>query len=454
MFDATIYASRRAALRKQLGGGLALFIGNVDCSRNYPANPYDFRQDSTFLYFFGLNLHGLAAVIDCDHDRDIVFGSDPDVEDIVWLGPQPLLADTCRRVGVHEVLPPDKLADVLAEARRNGRKIHFLPPYRRATALQMENLLGIRAGSVKLYASAELSRAVVALRSLKSPAEVAEIEQALDVSFEMYRAAKEMIRPGVYEREIRGCMEGISLASGAALAYPPIITVHGETLHNHYYGNRLEAGQLLLIDVGAESRMFYASDITRTYPVDGALSARQKPIYSLVHQALRSATAAVKPGVKYRDIHLQVCRLIAAGLKEVGLMKGDPAEAVAQGAHALFFPHGLGHMMGLDVHDMEDIGEDYVGYDTEVRRSTQFGLAYLRLARALQPGFVFTVEPGIYFIPVLIDQWRAAGKHTDFIRYDEVEKYKGFGGIRLEDNVLVTDTGHRVLGKPIPTELD
>lgn len=452
MFDKKIYQQRRTKLCKQVRSGLLLFLSNSESPMNYPANTFHYRQDSTFLYFFGLNFPGLAAVIDIDENRQTVFGNDLDMDDIIWMGPQPSLKNRCSKIGIADSQPLANLSETLLNAARQGRKIHFLPPYRSENSLWLEKLLGIRAEHIKDHASAEFVKAVIAQRSLKSQEEIKEIEGALTVTAAMYREAMAMAQPGVYEREIAGRIEGIALAGGGQLAFPAIVTVHGETLHNHYHGNALGAGDLLIVDSGSEAESGYASDITRTIPVGGKFNDRQKAIYETVLEMQRTAIAMIKPGVSYRSVHLKACEVLVERLKHIGLMKGNTAAAVAAGAHALFFPHGLGHMMGLDVHDMEDLGETYVGYDEKTKRSQQFGLAYLRLAKKLEPGHVLTVEPGIYFIPALIDQWQAEKKSAAFINYAEVDKYRKFGGIRIEDNVLVTSKGRRVLGPPIPKE--
>jgi Xaa-Pro aminopeptidase len=450
MFDKKTYQQRRNKLGRQVKSGLLLFLSNGESPMNYAANTYHYRQDSTFLYFFGLGFPGLAAIIDVDEERQTVFGNDVEMEDIIWMGPQPSLRSRCAKVGISDSRPLAELAAVLRTAVLQGRKIHFLPPYRGENALWLEKLLGIRAGTVKDYASVEFVKAVVAQRALKNPDEIKEIEAALAVSAAMYREAMAMAQPGIYESEIAGWIEGIALAGGGQLAFPAIVTVHGETLHNHYHGNCLREGDLLLIDSGAETESGYASDITRTMPVGGRFDPVQRSVYEAVLDMQLTAIAMIRPGVSYRSIHLKSAAVLVERLKEIGLMKGDTAEAVAVGAHALFFPHGLGHMMGLDVHDMEDLGEVHVGYDDKTRRSQQFGLAYLRMARKLEPGHVLTVEPGIYFIPALIDQWRSTRKHAEFIRYDKVEKFRSFGGMRIEDDILVTPRGCRVLGPPIP----
>ena len=454
MFDKKIYVERRRQLKTALTGGLLLFPGNEESPMNYPANPYHFRQDSTFLYYWGLDLPHLAAVIDLDENREILFGDDFTVDDIVWMGPQPTMKELAEKVGVRETRPFAELEKLVQAALQKGRKVHFLPQYRPENRLLLSRLTGIQPDFVNHYSSVSFIKAVVAQRSVKAPEEIQEIEKALDITYRIHTTAMRMTKPGMVEREVAGVLEGIARTQGSGLSFPIIFSIHGETLHNHHHENLMKEGDLVVNDCGAESDLHYAGDITRTFPVSGKFTERQKAIYQIVLKANLAAIEAIKPGVKYRDIHLLSARVIAESLKDLGLMKGDVEEAVRQGAHALFFPHGLGHMMGLDVHDMENLGEDYVGYDEETRRSDQFGLAYLRLAKALQPGYVLTVEPGIYFIPELIDLWKAENKLAAFINYDQVEKYRDFGGVRIEDDVLVTEEGHRVLGKPVPKTIE
>jgi Xaa-Pro aminopeptidase len=454
MFETYVYVKRRKLLKEQMKSGIILLPGNVESPMNYPANPYHFRQDSTFLYFFGLDNPGFAGIIDVEEDKDYIFGEDFTIDDIIWMGPQPTVKELAQLVGVSHTGTLAQLKEKIDTTISQNRKIHFLPPYRAENLLQLEKLLGIANSSIKQYASVDLIKAVVAQRSVKSDAEINEIEKALEISAEMYSTVMQMASPGTYEREISGAIEGIVNSYGNYISFPIILSVHGETLHNHYHGNRLEKNHLLVADSGAESPGHYASDITRTFPVGGKFTPQQKDIYQIVLDSQLAAIEAMKPGKPYKEIHLQVAKIIASGLRDVGLMKGDMDEAVKEGAHALFFPHGLGHMMGLDVHDMEDLGEDYVGYDESLKRSDQFGIAYLRMAKALQPGYVVTVEPGIYFIPALVDKWKAENKFTDFINYSKIEEYKTFGGIRIEDNVLITGNGHRVLGKSIPKSID
>jgi Xaa-Pro aminopeptidase len=450
MFDPAIYRDRRNRLKKDVGSGLILLLGNDEVGMNYAANTYHFRQDSTFLYFFAVDLPGLAGLIDIDRGTETLFGDDLTVADIVWTGPQPTIAEQARAGAVAATAPMEELEKRISEAIAQGRRVHFLKPYRAEHTLKVTALLGLKPTIVASYRSEPLHKAVVAQRNIKSAGEVAEIEQAIGVSRQMYLAAMAAAKPGKYEYEVVAEIIRVAKANGHDPSFPIICSVHGETLHNHHHGNLMQAGDVMVLDSGVETPTKYASDITRTIPVGGTFTAQQRQIYEMVLRAQLAAIKAIKPGVQYRDVHLLAARSVAVDLKAAGLMKGDPDEAVAAGAHAMFFPHGLGHMIGLDVHDQENIGEQYVGYEPGLERSAQFGLGYLRLARALKPGFVLTVEPGLYFIPQLIDQWKAEKKHAAFINYREVEKFRNARGYRIEDDVLVTKTGNRVLGPPIP----
>jgi Xaa-Pro aminopeptidase len=450
MFSEKVYTDRRARLRKDAGKGIILVPGNVDAPFNYPDNQYHFRQDSTFLYFFGLDLQGLAGVIDIESGEDWIFGNDVDMDDIIWMGQLPSISEQASKAGVTKTASYPALDQVIKKALSDGRPVHFLPPYRGETKIELERLLGIPAAELKAKASLDLIRAVVSQRSVKDAGEIAEIEKAIDTAYLMHTTAMKMALPGTWEQEIAGTIEGIALAHGGPVSFPVILSMNGQTLHNHDHSGILEKGRLMVVDAGCETGMHYASDLTRTVPVGGKFDSRQKAVYEAVLAANMIAIDQARPGVLYRDIHLKSAEILTDRLKAVGLMKGNTQDAVAAGAHALFFPHGLGHMMGLDVHDMEHLGQIHVGYDGEIRPSSQFGLAFLRFGRRLQPGFVLTVEPGCYFIPALIDQWKAEGKHREFINYDEAEKYKGFGGIRIEDDILITETGCRVLGRPVP----
>jgi Xaa-Pro aminopeptidase len=450
VFAAETYTQRRERLRTQVGSGVILFLGNELSPMNYADNAYPFRQDSSFLYFFGLDEPGLAALIDVDEGTEYLLGDDPTVEEVIWTGPQTPLCEKARQVGVAQTGPSDHLASVLKKACGQGRTIHFLPPYRADHILKIARLLNLPPEAVGGHASEELIRAVVAQRSVKTAEEIEQIEIALDISCQMQTTAMKIARPDVLEREIAGVMEGIAVSHGVRFAFAPIFSIHGETLHNPFHDNVLKAGDIAVNDSGAESPLRYASDITRTIPIGGRFSQKQREVYAIVFDAQEKAIAAIEPGMEFREIHRLAAVILVAGLKDLGLVRGDPAEAVEAGVHTLFFQCGLGHMMGLDVHDMENLGEDYVGYTDAIRKNPAFGWSSLRLAKAVEPGHVVTVEPGIYFIPALIDRWKAERKHKAFVNYDNVETYRDFGGIRLEDDCLVTDTGCRVLGKPIP----
>jgi len=450
MFPTNVYSDRRKKLRAEISGGLILFLGNQEVPFNYPANTYTFRQDSNFSYFFGLDHPDLAGIIDLDEGQDMIFGNDVDIDDIIWMGVQPTIRDQALKVGVEHTAPLAGLAGVVKEALAKGRKVHYAPPYRGETILWLSDLLGVHHLELKAKASEPLIRAIIRLRMKKSPEEVAEIEKMVDVAWLMHTTGMKMAKPGVVEREIAGVIEGIALSHCGPVSFPVILSINGQTLHNHYHGNTLTEGRMLVIDCGCENDLHYSSDITRTVPVGGKFNPRQKGIYEVALNANLAAIRAVRPGVPFRDIHMLAATEVAKGLIALGIMKGDPVEAAQKGAHTLFFPHGLGHPLGLDVHDLEGMGENLIGYDEEIQRSKEFGLAFLRFGRRLQEGFVMTIEPGIYFIPELIDIWKKENKLAGFINYDAVETYRDFGGIRIEDDVLVTADGYRVLGKHIP----
>jgi len=453
MFDRTVYRARREALRRGIGSGVALFLGNDESPMNYADNPFRFRQDSSFLYYFGLDNAGLSATIDLDEGTETLYGLEPTVEDFVWTGPLPSLKDRAARAGVDRVMAPDRLKEDLGRIRQAGRTVHFLPPYRPENKLKLLAWLGVDPERAAAGASVPFIRAVVEQRSVKSPEEVDEIEKAVDISVEMHLTALRMARPGVTEAKIAAAVHQVARAAGGDLSFPIIATVHGEVLHQHAQTETLKSGGMFLLDAGAESAMHYAGDLSTTMPVDARFTERQRDVYRIALAAHETAKEALKPGVPHLDVHLAACRTIAGGLKDLGLMKGDLDDAVRRGAHALFFPCGEGHLMGLDVHDMEDLGEIYVGYEGRPK-NTQFGLKSLRLARPLRPGFVVTVEPGIYFIPQLIDQWRAGNLFPEYLNYDRIEAYKGFGGLRNEENVLITAYGHRVLGRKKPLTVE
>ncbi len=453
MFSAKTYVDRRQTLKKTMKSGLLLLLGNEESPMNYFDNTYHFRQDSTFLYFFGLDFPGLAAIIDVDENREIVFGNDLTVEDIVWMGTQPTLQERGTAFGITEVQARNALANYLNQARLSGRQIHFLPPYRPDNRIKLYDLLGIDPRTAQQEASTEFILAVVNQRNYKSTEEVTEIEKAVDISVDMHVAAMKFARAGMKESELAAAAQQVAVAAGGQISFPIIMTINGQTLHNHYHGNTLQPGQLVLCDCGAETNLHYSGDLSSTFPVDSKFTDIQKSIYEITLRSHEAALKLLAPGVPFKEVHLTACKEIVVGLSEMGIMKGNPDEAVAAGAHAMFFPCGTGHMMGMDVHDMEDLGEVYVGYDG-APKSTLFGLKSLRLARKLEPGFVATIEPGIYFIPELIDMWHAEKKHTAFINYTEVEKFKQFSGIRNEEDVLITQDGYRVLGKKKPKTIE
>jgi Xaa-Pro aminopeptidase len=454
MFKSEVYTKRRAGLHSIMKSGLALFIGNVDSPMNYPANPYHFRQDSDFLYYFGPDLQGLTGLMDFDSGEDWLFGNDVGMDDIIWMGPQPTIGELAAKCGIANPAPLSKLEGIIKGALSGGRTIHFLPPYRAETKMTLGQLLKENPCGMKTMASEKLIKAVVSMRSIKEKIEIEEIEKALNIAYEMHTTAMRMCKPGIKEQDIFGVIEGIALANGGGTSFPVILSINGQTLHNHYHGNILRKGRMMVTDAGAETDLHYSSDITRTTPVGGKFSTKQKDIYEIVMKANAESILSAGPEMSNLDLHINACRIIASSLKDLGLMKGDTDEAVAAGAHALFMPHGLGHMMGLDVHDMEALGENYVGYSEEVKRSSQFGLAFLRFALPYKPGHVFTVEPGCYFIPQLIDLWKSEKRLNGFINYQEVEKWKDFGGIRIEDNVLITEKGSKLLGKPVPKTIE
>ena len=449
MFSKETYIRRRAELKKLVGKGIIVLFGNNEAPANYPANAYaPMRQDSSFLYYFGQHREGLVGVIDIDNDEEWLFGDDIDIEDIVWMGFVPSVADLAAEVGITKTAP---MANLKSQISNLKSIIHFLPPYRHDTKIQIMDLLGIHPSKQKEAASVELIKAVVKMRSTKEPQEIEAIERACDVGYEMHTTAQRLIRPGVTERYIGGQVDGIARSLAQGVSFATIFSQHGEIMHGNPSGALLEDGRIVICDAGCELDD-YCSDNTRTMPVNGKFTQKQLEIYSIVEECHDYVLEVAKPGIKYKDVHFAVCRLMAERLKELGLMKGDVDEAVAAGAHAMFLPHGLGHMMGMDVHDMEGLGQIYVGFDDETRPNLeQFGTNCLRMGRRLQEGFVVTDEPGIYFIPHLIDLWRKEGHCKEFLNFDLLETYKDFGGIRIEDDLLITSDGCRFLGtKRIP----
>ncbi|MBQ7988146.1 MAG: aminopeptidase P family protein [Bacteroidaceae bacterium] len=448
LFERETYIQRRAVLRQAVGSGLILLTGNNDSPANYPSNVYSFRQDSTFLYYLGLHREGLAAVIDVEEGEEWLLGDDIDIDDIVWFGQVDSVADMAAQTGVAKSGPMKELTRLVTRALEQGRTVHFLPPYRHDWMIRLMDLTGIHPSQQRDAASLTLIKAVVEQRSVKSEGEIAEIERACAIGYEMHTTAMRLCKPGVTEQYIGGVLSGIASGRGCMVSFPSIVTMHGEIMHGNPSPRALEAGRLMLCDAGAETNENYCSDNTRTTPISGRFTQRQREIYSIVEDCHDLALSLARPGMKWWDVHFDVCRLMVDRLKELGLMKGDTEEAVQAGAHAMFMPHGLGHMMGMDVHDMEGLGQIYVGFDDEVRpRLDQFGTNCLRMGRRLQEGFVVTDEPGIYFIPALIDEWKASGHCAEFLNFPLLETYKDFGGIRIEDDLLITRDGCRFLGE-------
>lgn len=447
MFAKETYIQRRALLKKNIGSGVLLFLGNDEQGLHYEDNTFRYRQDSTFLYYFGLSFAGLSAIIDIDEDKEIIFGDELTIDHIVWMGTQPTLKEKSGRVGITEVMPSAEIMNYLHKAVRKGQTVHYLPPYRAEHKLKLMEWLGIP--PARQEGSVPFIRAIVAQRSYKSAEEVEEIEKACNVTADMHITAMKVLRPGMYEYEVVAEMNRVAESNNCELSFATIATVNGQTLHNHYHGNKVKPGDLFLIDAGAEVESGYAGDMSSTVPADKTFTPRQRAVYEIQNAMHLEAVKALCPGIPYMDVYDLSARVMVEGMKELGLMKGNAEDVVREGAHALFYPHGLGHMMGLDVHDMENLGEIWVGYNGQPK-STQFGRKSQRLAIPLELGFVHTVEPGIYFIPELIDLWKGEKKFKDFINYDKVEEYRNFGGIRNEEDYLITETGARRLGKKIP----
>ena len=447
MFSTSTYQARRRALIDQMPeNGIVFLPGNREIGKNYAANVVDFRQDSNFLYYLGLTHRSVDATLDLGTGETTLYGTDATLDDTVWTGPQPTLRELADRCGAERTGNPNELYQLLDQAEV---RVHYLPPYHGATQIRLSDYLNLPVEAVPDNASSALTKAVIQQRSHKTTEEIADMERALRTTKLMHETVMRAARPGMREAALAGTVRGLAMAGGGDLAYGIILTRNGQTLHNHHHDNLIQEGDLILGDFGAETAGGYAADITRTFPVSKQFTPEQRDVYQAVLDAENNAIDRCRPGVPYRDIHRAAALDLSQRLADMGLMRGNLEDAVAQGAHALFFPHGLGHMIGLDVHDMEGLGEDHVGYTDKIRRSDQFGTAFLRLGRELEAGFVITVEPGIYFIPELMDQWRGAGKFTDYLNYDAIDRFRDFGGIRIEDNVLITEDGHRVLGDPI-----
>jgi len=450
MFSPNTYFTRRNGLKKATGAGIILLPGNPLLPFNYTANTFPFRQDGNFLYYAGLDIPGYYLTIDTESGAEILWGHDPTMDDVIWEGPLPSLGDLAASAGISQTGDVQKVGDYIKSAHQNGRTIHFVKPYHAVLLMELSGWLG----GAPLQSSEALIKAIVGQRSYKSAEEIAEMEQAHAITWKIYDFAMRNTRPGKFEYEIVGGIEGIAKAGNGQMAYHPIFSVNGHVLHNHFHGNQMQDGQWIVADLGAENVNHYASDLTRTWPVNGKFSPVQRDIYQTVLAAYERAAAALRPGITYRECHLMAWETIAEGLKNMGILRGDAKEMAELGVPGLFMPHGLGHMIGLDVHDMENLGEQYVGYAPGQERSTMLGLKSLRLARALETGFVLTVEPGIYFVPPLIDQWEAAGQFKDFIDYQRLKSFRNQGGCRIEDNFLITETGSRILGQGVPKTIE
>ena len=455
MFAKEIYIQRRAELKQRIGEGLILLFGNNDSPNNYPGNTYRFRQDSCFLYFFGQKREGLVGVIDIDNNKEYIFGDDIDIDDIIWFGYVPSVSYLAEQVGVADTAPMSQLKTIVNTAMAKGQTIHFIPQCRHDLMIQLSDLIGIHPLQSKEKASVKLIKAIVDMRAVKKTEEIEELVKAADIGYMMHTAAQKLCAPGITEKYIAGIIEGIAMSHGDRYSFQSILSMHGEIQHGYPSHTPMEAGRLMLCDAGAENNENYCSDNTRVTPISGHFTQQQREIYLAVEKAHDWVIDNARPGVKWLDMHLGACRIITDNLKAIGLMKGDTEEAVKAGAHAMFMPHGLVHMIGVVVHDMEGLGHNYVGFDDEVQPSTQFGLNCLRCGRRMQEGFVMTVEPGIYFIPHLIDLWKSQGMHKDFINYDALDAYRNFGGIRIEDDIVITSEGCRIIGdKVIPYHID
>ena len=448
MFNKTTYINRRKQLKSNFENGILLFLGNEESSMNYLDNTYRFRQDSSFLYYFGLDYPGLVGIIDIDNDKEIIFGDDLTIDHIVWMGSQPTIKERSEKVGIQHTGQMNEMLDFLKTAKQKNRKIHFLPAYRPEHQIKLYNWLEIPINETNQFASVDLIVSVGEQRNIKSVEEIERLEKVVSVTADMHFAAMRYAKAGMNEAQVAAKVHEVAQAAGGDIAFPIIATINGQTLHNHYHGNTLKEGDLFLLDAGAEDQLHYAGDMSSTFPVSRKFTERQKEIYQIALNAHNAAIEVIKPGINFKEVHFTAARTIFDGLKDLGFTKGNTEEAVQAGAHALFFPCGTGHLMGLDVHDMENLGEQYVGYAGQAK-STLFGLKSLRLGRELKPGFVLTIEPGIYFIPELIDLWKSENKFTEFINYNKVEEYKDFSGVRNEEDILVTETGYKILGKPL-----
>lgn len=441
-FSSTTYTNRRNTLISNMPDGKILFLANEESSINFRDNWHPYRQDSTFLYYGALSMPSIALLIDVENGSTKLFADDVSIDMVIWTGPQPKISSLADQIGITEVFTYNDLQNHLSG------KIHYLPPYRASQAQTLKQLLGIDT----LTPSLELINAIQKQRSIKTDEEVVLIEEACRLSKGMHAEVIQHIKPGVYEYELVAIASKFALENNVRWSFPPILTKNGQTLHNHYHGHKIGEDDIVLMDSGVELESGYCGDITRTTPANGKFSPERQEIYDLVHKMYKESIEKANSGTKYLDVHLHASKVLVEGLKEIGLMKGDTEEAVTEGAHAMFFQHGLGHLMGLDVHDMENFGEENIGYTDTVKKSTQFGLKSLRLGKELEVGNVITIEPGIYIIPELIDKFEAEGRFSNFVNYEMLNKMRGLGGIRIEDDFLITDQGAKMLGgdNPLP----
>ena len=446
MFDRKIYIERRRILSGKISSGIILFLGNSNADINYQGNSYPFRQDSSFVYYFGLMLPDMAAVMDVESGEEIVFGDDVDVNDIVWTGPQPLVKELADSVGVSRNEPLRALAEYLGDAVRKNRRIHFLPPYRYQTKMLLNRLLDVPFDEMEESASEELIRAVIGMRLVKKDEEIAELEKAAEIGYRMHYAVMKSARLGMKEQELAGLMDGIAMQYGRMTSFPTILSQNGETLHNETHNQILTDGRIIVIDAGAEALSGYVSDFTRSIPSSGKFNSRQKDIYEIVKSANEYFPVIARPGETFESLHLKVVRLMLEGLKGLGLVKGDLDEAVSCGVQGLFMPHGLSHHIGLDVHDLSSMGRKYMGFDDTYRKFLGTAQPATAMGKTLEAGYVVSNEPGIYFIPALIEQWKSEGKNKEFVNFSALEDWYDFGGIRLEDDILITADGCRLIG--------
>lgn len=453
MFTSKTYIDRREVLKKSLKSGLVLFLGHDDTPMNYKDNPYHFRQDSTFLYYFGISNGSLAGVIDLDSDKDIIFGDDSSIEDVVFMGPLPTIKERAALCGITDTRPYLKLNNYIENALNKKQPIHFIPLYRAESKIKLMELTAIMPKDAEASASIDLVNAIIKQREFKTNEEIQQIEKAVNVTVDMHIAAMRIAKAGMTEAEVAAEVNRVALAANGNISFPIIATINGQILHNHHHGNTLKEGDLFLLDAGYENEMCYGGDLSSTFPISKTFTSKQKDIYNITLDAHKASINALGVGVPFHNAHIAAAKAITEGMKSLGLLKGNTDDIVETGAYAVFFQCGVGHMMGLDIHDMENYGEVHVGYEGKPK-STLFGYKSLRLAKPLYPGHVFTIEPGIYFIPELMDLWEGESRFKEFINYDKLKSYRNFGGIRNEEDLVMTTDGAKILGKKNPITVE